>query len=1125
MKHALVILVIASVMGILPSDVTSGGMFQSVERSPASHFFNIVDPVPLTAPALVSPGTSVTGTLSVPSQLSFAGLASMSDRRWRHNATRLPDGRVMFAGGSIDEYNWKLRSIEIYDPSTYLVAKQHSLTASDVGDQAVLLDDGSVLLLGSYNTQLYQVLTDKIRPSGHFVTERSGYSVVPLTDGRVLVAGGKDSNSSEMSSAELYDPASGLFQTAGSMRTPRSGHTATLLDNEKVLIAGGYRSGAGYLKSAELYDPVTGVSASTGGLSYARSGHTATRLSDGRVLMVGGSGDGSATGEVYDPTTGTFTQASSSLYISRAAHTATLLADGRVLICGAAGGGPSGPYPAELYDPTTNQFLLTGGTSDWRTVATATLLSDGTVLVAGGGGNHNQPVRSMEIYVPANGTFRSPGTLIARSSHTSTNLPDGSVLITGGYTYQGAKTNSAEIYNPTENAFSPVGNLLQGRVEHTASPLADGRVLVAGGVTSSGYTGASELYDPATQMFSTASDLQQARAYHVATVLSDGSVLVCGGVSAGGSRLASCERYDPSHSAFAITGSMGAPRNRHTMTLLTDGRVLVAGGADNSVGALAQAELYDPTTGIFTPTGSLNAAREGHTATLLADGRVMVAGGSSAGGFLATVEIYDPETGNFTLSEQLLSTPHYDHTATPLSDGTILLAGVYDQPSATISAETVHPLTGATVLTARLYTNRSGHGAALLPNGNVLLTGGYVSLNEQVLNSAELGLFLPSNTFTGTLEVPTTWVGAGPITLTVTGVTSGSPVIAAALSLDGVNWGPWFSLAPGKSVTATIDLPPDGPNQLIYLRLKDELGQEATVATASVSLDSEAPTGSIIINDGGSFTNTLNVTLHASASDGASGISQMQFSNDDVIWSAWQPYATTATWQLTPGDGTKTIHARYRDHAGNTSIVATASVSLDSEAPTGSSIINDGGSFTNTLNVTLHASASDGASGISQMQFSNDDVIWSAWQPYATTATWQLTPGDGTKTVHARYRDHAGNTSIVATTTILLDQTPPVGTVALSPDTMRAGTFPRTVTLHLTAVDGLSGIGVMQVSNDAGFAGSTWQFFAHSLDWDLKTGVTAYVRYSDVVGNISNVYSATLQLTTIYSTYLPNVVR
>jgi hypothetical protein len=67
------------------------------------------------------------------------------------------------------------------------------------------------------------------------------------------------------------------------MTTPRSEHTATLLPNGKVLIAGGSGN-----SSAELYDPSTGIFAATGSMTAARIGHAATLLPDGRVLMAGG---------------------------------------------------------------------------------------------------------------------------------------------------------------------------------------------------------------------------------------------------------------------------------------------------------------------------------------------------------------------------------------------------------------------------------------------------------------------------------------------------------------------------------------------------------------------------------------------------------------------------------------------------------------------------------------------------------------------------------------------------------------------------------------------------------------------------------------------------------------------
>src|SRR4051812_2891029 len=72
--------------------------------------------------------------------------------------------------------------------------------------------------------------------TGSLPTALIDATLTNLPDGRVLLAGGEDSQNNVLTAAELYNPATGLWTSTGSMDTERRSHTATLLDDGTVLV-------------------------------------------------------------------------------------------------------------------------------------------------------------------------------------------------------------------------------------------------------------------------------------------------------------------------------------------------------------------------------------------------------------------------------------------------------------------------------------------------------------------------------------------------------------------------------------------------------------------------------------------------------------------------------------------------------------------------------------------------------------------------------------------------------------------------------------------------------------------------------------------------------------------------
>ncbi len=363
-------------------------------------------------------------------------------------------------------------------------------------------------------------------------------------------------------------------------------------------------------KSIELVVANGWSQITTGSMNCAHTKPAIIKMANGNVLVTGNQYTLSKCAEVFNPSTGTFTQ-TSDMTLARKNPYLFNLADGRVLIIG----GVQEKYPPsttvnsiqpEIYNPDNGTFtLLTtyhNGYSNqlWMPYVTQAIqMSDGRIFILSGN-------TGTAVLDPITGAvYPSASTLYSRSSAALAALSEGRILLVGG----DKSPASAEVFSPLGSSrgfnyylrqsgnLAGISTLLDSALTDqrysstSTTTLADGRIMFSGGRGSSSDQLASvDIFDPTTMQFmSSPPSMTIARASHGTVVLTDGTVMVFGGWTpripsgTGAYQTRAVSMFNPLTNTFSVGyGEITTPRVDAPAVRLNNGTILIVGDDGHS---------------------------------------------------------------------------------------------------------------------------------------------------------------------------------------------------------------------------------------------------------------------------------------------------------------------------------------------------------------------------------------------------------------------------------------------------------------------------------------------------------------------------------------------------------------
>lgn len=337
-------------------------------------------------------------------------------------------------------------------------------------------------------------------------------------------------------------------------------------------------------------------------------------------------------------------------------------------------------------------------------------------------------------------------------------------------------------------------------------------------------------------------------------------------------------------------------------------------------------------------------------------------------------------------------------------------------------------------------------------------------------------------------------------------------------------------LSPFSECSINVNFLPNSPGQkTAYLKLSGQYPEQGEYIEIPLTGTGQSPIGSgtLTINNDSVYTNSRTVNLAITCTD-SMGCSQMCISNDTPDCTTFITFATTKSWTLSLGDGTKTVYVKLKNKNNQIGDSFSDTIILDTLSPvsgTLNAIPSD-----QTVNLSWDGFI-DLTSGISQYAIYGGTTLPSSCSQaplYSGTELSYIHSGL-TNGITYYYRlcvyDNAGNlnSSVTASAKPVPETDPPT----LNKFTINNGanyTKLNTVSLQVSASDE-SSVSQMCISNTNICA--NWVSYVTNVNsWSLTTGYgqkTVYIWFRDIWGNTnSSPYQANIVVDNVAPVDNPN---